>query len=284
MTYRCATMRAAIFWLIVGGLSVVAARAHAVEIVLPKRGLCAHRGASVSHPENTLAAFHEAIRLGAHMIEFDVALTSDGQLVLMHDATIDRTTNGTGPVSAHTLEQLQALDVGSWKDESFAGEQIPTLQEALEIMPVNVWLNVHLKGDTRLAEETTRAIVANKRLNQAFLACGTQAADAARAIEPQILICNMDRQGNSREYAERTIELDAEFIQLAGGKGVEPALAALLAEQGVRINYFGTNDADELRSLFAAGVEFPLVDDVAAMMPVAEELGIKRLSPITRFP
>ena len=79
---------------------------------MPTRGICAHRGASDTHPENTIAAFREAIRLGAHMIEFDVALTGDGALVLLHDATLDRTTNGTGPVSARSLGELQALDAG----------------------------------------------------------------------------------------------------------------------------------------------------------------------------
>ena len=81
---------------------------------MPSRGICAHRGASDTHPENTLAAFREAIQLGAHMIEFDVALSKDGQLVLMHDTTVDRTTDGDGPVSELTLAELKKLDaVGS---------------------------------------------------------------------------------------------------------------------------------------------------------------------------
>ena len=83
-------------------------------IQMPSRGICAHRGASDTHPENTLAAFREAIQLGAHMIEFDVALSKDGQLVLMHDTTVDRTTDGDGPVSELTLAELKKLDaVGS---------------------------------------------------------------------------------------------------------------------------------------------------------------------------
>jgi glycerophosphoryl diester phosphodiesterase len=77
------------------------------------------------------------------MIEFDVALTQDGKLVLMHDVTVDRTTDGSGAVADLTLAQLKALDAGSWKDSKFARERIPTLDEALSIMPENVWLNVH---------------------------------------------------------------------------------------------------------------------------------------------
>ena len=113
------------------------------RVSMPERGICAHRGASDTHPENTLAAFREAIRLGAAMIEFDVALSADGKLVLIHDSTLDRTTNGTGPVSARTLEQLKTLDAGSWKAKRFAGAKVPTLDEALSMMPETIWLNVH---------------------------------------------------------------------------------------------------------------------------------------------
>ncbi|MDP7584767.1 MAG: glycerophosphodiester phosphodiesterase family protein, partial [Verrucomicrobiota bacterium] len=79
------------------------------------------------HRENTIAAFREAIRLGAHMIEFDVALTGDGKLVLMHDHTIDRTTDGSGRVEEWLLADLKKLDAGSWKNSRFEGERIPTL-------------------------------------------------------------------------------------------------------------------------------------------------------------
>ena len=113
---------------------------------MPTKGICAHRGASVSHPENTLAAFKEAIRLGAHMIELDLALSKDDAIVVLHDSTLDRTTNGKGLVSDWSLKELKTLDAGSFKATHFKGERIPTFQEVLAIMPENIWLNVHLKG------------------------------------------------------------------------------------------------------------------------------------------
>ncbi len=79
---------------------------------LPIRGICAYRGASNTYPENTRASFREAIRLGAHMIEMDVCFTKDRQLALMHDVTVDRTTNGSGTVSELTLEEIKRLDAG----------------------------------------------------------------------------------------------------------------------------------------------------------------------------
>ena len=258
--------------------------AHAGEqnVRMPARGICAHRGANDTHPENTLAAFREAIRLGVHMIEFDVALTKDGALVLMHDATVDRTTDGSGRASDLTLDQLKALDAGSWKGQEFKGERIPTLDEALAMMPENVWLNVHLKGSVELAEKVTRRIVAHQRLHQAFLACGSKGALAAKQVDSQIKICNMERQANTLQYVNETIKMDADFIQLLGGKSVDPAHTKRLREQGVRINYYGANEAEKVRNLFDAGVEFPLVDRVEAMLKVADKLMIERLRPVYR--
>jgi glycerophosphoryl diester phosphodiesterase len=149
-----------------------------------------------THPENTLAAFREALRLGVHMIELDVRLTRDGHLVILHDETVDRTTDGQGKISEMTLDEATDLDAGSWKSDAFAGERIPRLQEALAIMPDHIWLNIHLKGGRILGEKVARVIVEENRLHQAFLACGTDAASGAKGISRDILICNMERQGD----------------------------------------------------------------------------------------
>ena len=166
---------------LLAGCSSIRQPARVEHVQMPTRGICAHRGASDTHPENTITAFREAIRLGAQMIEFDVATTKDGKLVLMHDRTIDRTTNGSGRPEEWLLVDLKKLDAGSWKNSRFEGEQIPTLGEALDLMPRNIWLNVHLKSGVNLAEKTARLIASKNRLHQAFLACGASAATAARA-------------------------------------------------------------------------------------------------------
>ena len=91
--------------------------------------VAAHRGLSATYPENTMAAFRAAVEAGVDQVETDIRITADGALVLIHDATLDRTTNGTGRVDAHTLKELQALDAGSYKGERFADCKIPTLEE-----------------------------------------------------------------------------------------------------------------------------------------------------------
>ena len=91
--------------------------------------VAAHRGWSEKYPENTMLAFRAAAELGVDQIELDVRCTADGELVVIHDATVDRTTNGHGAVADMTLSELRALDAGSWKGEEFAGANIPTLDE-----------------------------------------------------------------------------------------------------------------------------------------------------------
>ena len=110
----------------------------------------AHRGSKGTHPENTLASFKEAVRVGSDGIELDVHLTKDGQLVVIHDETVDRTTNGTGEIKNLTLAEIKAIDAGSWFNETFAGEKIPTLEEVLRLLKelgFDGQLNIELKTD-----------------------------------------------------------------------------------------------------------------------------------------
>ena len=251
------------------------------EYKLPERGFCAHRGAMKTHPENTLAAFRAAVKAGAHMIEFDVQLTKDHQLVIMHDATVDRTTNGSGKISDLTLAEIKKLDAGSWKSGKFEGEKVPTFEEALSAMPYNIWLNVHIKGDSEIAKMVTEILKKQNRLHQAFLACSAKAAASARTIAPNILICNMDRQDSNREYVKGTIDLKADFIQLRGE--ITPKFSqyvSALKKNGVHINYFGTDSPEEIKTLFDYGIDFPLVNDIIHTINLADKFQIQKVVPL----
>jgi glycerophosphoryl diester phosphodiesterase len=134
--------------------------------------IIAHRGASGFTPENTIAAFELAVQLGAGFIETDLHLTRDARFVAIHDDTLERTSNGRGPVRDHTLAELRALDVGLWYDRQFAGQQIPTLEEILafarkhdvvfylEIKEGSAWGMDHaLVGALQSAENAARTVV-----------------------------------------------------------------------------------------------------------------------------
>jgi glycerophosphoryl diester phosphodiesterase len=97
----------------------------------PPVAIVAHRGASGHAPEHTFAAYDRAVELGADYLEQDLQQTADGTLVVLHDDTLDRTTNGTGRVDAHTLAEVTALDAGAWFGAEFAGQRVPTLDEVL---------------------------------------------------------------------------------------------------------------------------------------------------------
>ena len=115
----------------------------------------AHRGASSYAPENTLAAFDLALEMGVAHIELDVHASRDDHVVVIHDDTVDRTTNGSGPVAGHTLPALKRLDAGAWFDERFAGERIPLLAEVLARYKGRAHIHVEIKGHTAdLAQRT----------------------------------------------------------------------------------------------------------------------------------
>lgn len=110
----------------------------------------AHRGSKCNRPENTLISFREAIRIHSDGIELDVHLTADKQLVVIHDETIDRTTNNTGLVRDLTLTQIKCLDAGSWFGPEFSGEPIPSLYEVLSLLTELNFkgiLNIEIKTD-----------------------------------------------------------------------------------------------------------------------------------------
>ena len=108
--------------------------------------VAAHRGWYNKYPENTMPAFRAAVELGVDQVETDVRISADGELVLIHDATLERTTNGTGKVIDKTLAELRALDAGIWKSLEFKGYQIPTFKEFMEYFATvpNMTLDIEL--------------------------------------------------------------------------------------------------------------------------------------------
>ena len=109
--------------------------------------IVAHRGSSAVTPENTLASFHQAIEDGADALELDVHLTKDGEVVVIHDSTLNRTTNGRGRVREYTLAELKQLDAGSWFQKFFSSEKIPTLAEVFKLFHGKIGINVEIKAE-----------------------------------------------------------------------------------------------------------------------------------------
>ncbi len=237
---------------------------------LPERGLCAHRGDQGVAPENTVPAFVAAARAGAQQVELDVQKTKDGHLVIMHDLTVDRTTTGKGAVKDLTFDEIRAMRI---KDKFFTYDNllVPTFEEALDSLPRNIWINVHVKPGEGIAEDACRVVIEKDRVHQAFFACNKKEMEAVRAICPEIKICCMDRKPNPEQYIKNAIEWKCDFIQLTHNYSANEIKR--LKDAGIKINFFGTDDPQKIRRLLDDGVDFPLVNFFAQDWPVVEKIG-----------
>ncbi len=117
----------------------------------PTFRIFAHRGYSARYPENTLLAFRKALDAGATGVELDLQCLKSGEFIVLHDATLERTSNGHGPVQERSLTELRQLDFGQ-------GERLPTLDEVLALVPPERWLNLELKGETFTAADAQRLL------------------------------------------------------------------------------------------------------------------------------
>ena len=149
----------------------------------------AHRGASALAPENTIAAFEKAVELGADAIELDLHVSRDGELVIIHDDTLDRTTDGQGPVHARSLQELKRLDAGRWFGESFAGQRIPALAEVLDRFAGKVPLALEVKAGSAFFRGIEERVVSILREHQVISQVAVASFDhhallALKELEP----------------------------------------------------------------------------------------------------
>ncbi len=173
--------------------------------------VCAHRGRSGVAPENTMAAFEAAIAIGADFLELDVRRTADGEIVCIHDATVDRTTDGSGLVAEMTLAQVRALDAGSWKGAAFAGQRIPLLREVLETIAPRMVVDIEIK-DRGIAPQVVDLIREANALRRVTIV-SFDAGDlrAAKDVEPA-LACGLITSGPADDAPEAIRELIASAL------------------------------------------------------------------------
>lgn len=208
-----------------------------------------HRGASALEPENTLRSFSRAVNEGVDAIEFDVQLIDDMVLVL-HDETVDRTSNGNGLASSFSFNEIRQLDFGQ-------GERIPTLEEALDCIPPQVLVNIELKGEHTASPSynvlrkygSHRFLVSSFRLSE--LEEIAHAAQIDEHLEIGLLHLNLDKEVfvNAERIGARAICLCDPFVQFDTVSSVR--------SQGYDLYVFTVNDLDrarELKRLGASGV------------------------------
>lgn len=230
-----------------------------------------HRGACAHAPENTLASIRRAAALGARWVEFDVRLTREGDLVLMHDGDVKRTTNGRGRVLDLTLAELGALDAGAWFGAAFAGERVPTLAETIALLAeLGLGANIEIKSGAAEAGATAaalaRILAAHWRAAAPPLVSSFEvpALEAMRAVAPHwprgLLLKEIG--GDWRGLLDRlgAATLNVDHRPLDAGR-VAAARAA-----GRPVLCYTVNDPARARQLFAWGVSAVFTDRPDALL------------------
>lgn len=209
-----------------------------------------HRGARGYRRENTLASIQKAIELGADAIEFDVHISQDGAVVLMHDKTVNRTTNGKGLVSHKTLQELKQLDAGN-------GEKIPTLEEVLELVNKKAQVNIELKEQGNALPVTTiiKQYVSKKgwKYDDFFVSSfNHQELQEFKRLLPQVRIGALI-VGLFIQY-DRYVALGAYSLNLYK-LFVRKSVVEKAHEKGLKVFVYTVNKVDEIKKLTSFGVD-----------------------------
>ncbi len=217
-----------------------------------------HRGACAYAPENTVASFDEALRRGAKAVEFDLRLTADEHAVVVHDETVDRTTNGTGPVCEYNCFDLQRLDAGTWMDARFAGTRIPTLEEALQAIGPHARPVIEIKTEIP-AELVLRALRRYDLEHHALVISFVEPwlvpfRKASRDLAIGLLADNWsgDLPLRARDLAAEVVCLNVDIL----GTGQVAACEA----QGLEVWCFTANDVGMVAACAAMGVTGIITD------------------------
>lgn len=241
--------------------------------------LLSHRGFSGTYPENSPLAFRMAVeKTNADGIESDVHISKDGELVIFHDASVERTSNGTGLIRDHTYEELLSLDIGGWKSPEFAGEHIWTLGQLLDFCrETGRLLNLELKNyevfyeglEQRVIDEVCRRNMQdtvfvssfNHISMQRFKELCPEIRTGLLYDKPLLDMASYIRRSNADSMHPRYMLLQ-----------YQPELTALYHDRGMRVNTWTVNDAENMRDMMERGVDCIISNYPDLLCRVAEEV------------
>ena len=227
----------------------------------------AHRGASFDAPENTLAAFELAVDQGADGIELDVHLSRDDQPVVIHDFTLERTTDGAGPVRDRTAQELKRLDAGSWRDRRFGGQRVQTLQEVVERFKERARFWIELKGGSDFysgIEERVLSVVeiydvVDRTLVQSF---DHAALSRLRSMNREV---RLGALVESLQWDPAVVAGGVAQAVCPGVHALTAADAAAIARAGLECYVWTVNEPAEMDRLAAWGVSGIITDRPAVL-------------------
>ncbi|MDV5141744.1 glycerophosphodiester phosphodiesterase [Chimaeribacter arupi] len=237
----------------------------------PYPRIVAHRGGGSLAPENTLAAIETGVRLGHRMIEFDVKLAQDGQIFLLHDDTLDRTSNGWGVAGDLPWEKLVTLDAGNWYSNAFRGEKLPLLSEVADRCAQHgLMANIEIKPTTGTEEETGKVVASAARLlwegqpvPPLLSSFSVEALAAAQRAVPELprglLLDEWDEhwQALTTQLACVSLHINHQALTQARTEALKAA--------GLRILVYTVNSPERARLLLSWGVDCICTDRIDLM-------------------
>ena len=219
--------------------------------------IIAHRGFSGVYPENTEIAFNEALALNVDMIEFDVHMAKDESLIIIHDQTVDRTSDGTGKISDLNIDEIKALDAGSWMDSRFRQTRFLTLDEALEILGKKTRLNVHIKAydhdRDRLVPSVVDTLLGHDLISNSFIASDQTSIGLSLDKRPDLAICNLSTTPRG-DYIQRSLDIGCTILQ-PGNQQVDISFVQQAHLHNLEVNPFFADEDEEMQRLINCGVD-----------------------------
>lgn len=251
-----------------GGSAIVKSNA---ETPYPR--VCAHRGFKTIAPENSMPAFGAAVAMGAEEIEFDLWYTKDGEIVSIHDSTLDRVSNGTGKVTEHTYDELIELDFGSKYGERFKGLQIIRFEDILKKFACHVIMNIHIKAcDEEIFQKIVALIDKYDCRKYVYFMSSTAILEMAKKYAPDIPRCagGGPTPETRWDIVDRAIRTDCQMVQF-----FKPCYSKELVdkahEHGIICNVFWSDDEDEARELLEMGMDTILTNDYHRIAEVVKK-------------
>lgn len=235
-------------------------RAEGSGVLRPPIMRIAHRGASGQGlaPENTMAAFEKALEIGVDLVEIDIHLTADGHPVVIHDRSVDRTTDGTGFIDTMTLSQVRQLDAGSWFDRSFTNERIPTLEDVLDLCKFQAPVLVEAK--TVESAEAAAVLIRSLRAQshvviQSFHGAAVRAVNRLDRRIPTAFLMSGGEAILRRKtgVVRRVLKLGANALALKY-KAAQPELVKMFLSRAMGFWVWTVDEEEDMRAMIDMGV------------------------------
>lgn len=239
----------------------------------------AHRGFSATAPENTMAAFDLALKAGANMLEMDVMLTADGQPIVFHDYRLGRTTSGAGLVRSSMAGQIRSLDAGAWFDEKFRGEQVPFLDEVLEMAKGRIKLNIELKhrrhdGVAQLVERCVKTVERHRMSDEVmFTSFNLEALRLLHYSKPHMRFAPLYRHNLNPTPRSFPLQYGAQGVVL-NHLFLNGTVVRRFHSLGLEVFVYTVNGRRRIEKMISIGVDGVISDNPSAVRSIAGKAAV----------